>query len=893
MDPKQIQLESSEPTGYKNFQLGGQQRKGYFRIDALQKDVKDYETKFITTFEYNSSGSRCFFVFEDYIEFIQSFLILQKNKGSLYFHEFILGYSPFRMYFDIDCSEITRITKEDLLSDFIDAIGSYFKDQDIDYPKERISVCSCHTEIKHSYHVIFPDISIPDVFTMKMIGKEIKQRMEYGKYLDCSYQNNKNFRLPFNLKYGKQVPITFEEKWYYDDELVNFKFQDNAHPIVKIFEESIVNCFTNTKYILPSQIRDTETFQQNSFSVNLSEIYQLQDELRIPKGLEIIEGQKTNLIVLRNKNGFDCPICKRSHEKENAYLFINQKGIYFKCFRNNQQSLLLKQNYKPPPNSYIHTFKELIKDKFVDILPKKCSKLTDVFQWNEEKKLWETLQNDILCSKISNLIQEYSDEVIKGLEDEKQKIIQDMIQLKSEMDDGEQSRKQLIGKGRPRAENLDRIEQIKLNIQNKEDEYNKLKAKTKDYDGKIKIWSSYQKESSRSEYHLKIIQEIVSRNFNKEILNKLDKLQAHIPIKDGKIVNLKTQQILERTKEHYFTFESDILFNPNVSKYADKVLSQIMCRDEEMVKCLKKSLAYGCFGTNDQKKIFVFYGPQGHNGKSVVFTMMNILLGPLFGDINQTLFKEKEARANKPELLALEKKRFTQITELKKEDKMDITFLKTISGRDVINLRDNYSTSEEVKDILFDFVIYMMTNSFPDVVPDEALWRRFLFFPFDAKFTSDKEMVNEENHIYPEDRDLIEKFKHNDDYKSSVLNMILEGSRLFLEEGFTNIPDKCKDKTEGMKLERAEDQDPLTLFLGEEFVVRDNSKKIERAKFNHCVAKYSKIKFNKCYKPGEINESMRQKGFTEKKSDGIFYFLNIDLNINTFNIWVQNNSNIM
>jgi len=40
---------------------------------------------------------------------------------------------------------------------------------------------------------------------------------------------------------------------------------------------------------------------------------------------------------------------------------------------------------------------------------------------------------------------------------------------------------------------------------------------------------------------------------------------------------------------------------------------------------------------------------------------------------------------------------------------------------------------------------------------------------------------------------------------------------------------------------------------------------MERAKFNQCVAKYTKIKFNKSYKSGEINESMRQKGFNEKR----------------------------
>jgi P4 family phage/plasmid primase-like protien len=390
---------------------------------------------------------------------------------------------------------------------------------------------------------------------------------------------------------------------------------------------------------------------------------------------------------------------------------------------------------------------------------------------------------------------------------------------------------------------------------------------------------------------LKIIEEIISKTFNKDILNKLDKLQYHISIKNGKIVNLKTQQILDRQKDHYFTFESDIIYNPNVNPYADEALKKIMCNDQEMLKCLKKALAYGCLGTNDKKKIFVFYGPQGHNGKSFVFTLIHKLLGPLFGDINQTLFKETEARANKPELLALEKKRFTQITELKREDKMDITFLKTISGRDTINLRDNYSTSEDVKDVTFDFVIYMMTNSFPDVVPDEALWNRFLFFPFDAKFTLNDSEVNEENHIYKEDPDLLSRFKNDEDHKSSILNMILDGARLLYEEGFDNIPDKCKDKTEGMKLERAEEQDPLTLFLNQDFVVKDNSKKIDRSHFNQCVIKYSKINFNKNYRTGEINESMRQKGFTERKIKGIFYFDKIDINKSLFDKWLEDNIN--
>jgi phage/plasmid-associated DNA primase len=589
----------------------------------------------------------------------------------------------------------------------------------------------------------------------------------------------------------------------------------------------------------------------------------------IPKGLEIVHDRSNDhFFYLKNKEGgFDCQLCCRKHENENAYLFVTKKGIFFKCYRSPEKKLTLKYFLTSPPNSYIHTYKELIKDEFVDLIPKRCVRSSDVYLWNKENKLWKLTENDTLCSRISNYIQDFADKIIKTLENQREILVKKIDSMF------------------PKSK-----EKLSQEV-SKEKDY--LQNQLSDCDQKLKAWKSYQKEASRSEYHYKIIQEIITHCYNKELLKKLDKFPNHIPIRDGKVVNFQTQEITERKKEHYFTFELDVVYNPQARPLANQALSKIMCRDEEMIKCLKKALIYGCLGTNDQKKIFVFYGPTSHNGKSFVFTIVRSILGPLFGDINQTLFKLSEAKANKPELLYLEKKRFTQITELKKEDKMDITFLKTISGRDTVNLRDNYASSDDVKDEVFDFVIYMMTNSFPDVVPDEALWKRFLFFPFDARFTSNNSEVNEDMHIYKDDKTLMDKFMKEEEYKSSTLNMLLEGAKLYFEERFNNIPDKCKDKTDGMKMERAEDQDPLTSFLNENFIIRNNQSRIERSKFNKYVTQYSKIKFNKNFKSSVINESMRQKGVGEKKSDGIYYFLDISVNQELFERWIEGNRPII
>jgi phage/plasmid-associated DNA primase len=429
----------------------------------------------------------------------------------------------------------------------------------------------------------------------------------------------------------------------------------------------------------------------------------------------------------------------------------------------------------------------------------------------------------------------------------------------------------------------------KISEETSDDEKKLLESEQKSIEYNIREWLIFNKESSRTEYIQRIVLEFAVDNHNPEILNKLDKTEYCIPVKKGKVFNWFKNELVERTKEHYFTSELAVEYDPE-PQYCKDALYKIMCRNDEMTKFMMKCLAYGCFGVNNQKKIFVFHGPDGHNGKTVVFHMIKGVMGHFYSAINPSLFKEtRDEKSNKPELIALEKKRFAQITELNSTDCLNNTFLKSVSGKDVINIRDNYATSENVKDIMFNFVIYIMTNSFPNQFPDEALWKRFIFFPFEAVFKDESE-VNEDDHIYKDNKELLELFLNDEKYKSSTLNMLIEGARLYFSEGFTNIPEKCKDKTEGMKQERAEDHDPLTFFLKESFIKRAD--KIERAEFNQYVNKYSKLKFRKNYKPAVINDMMRIKGFSEKRIKGTFYFEKINIDNDEFEKWIKENNNL-
>jgi hypothetical protein len=292
------------------------------------------------------------------------------KKGLPNYHEVILGTNPFRMYFDIDCEDINdkTITKVKLISDFVNACGDYLREkQNINYPKNRFSILSSHSEKKYSFHIILPDVLVPDVETMKFVSNEIKLRMKYGKYLDCSYHQNKNFRLPFNSKFGKNNPMKFEEEWIYNDNIkdqsIEFKYEcDLKVPVMmRIFESSIINSMC-IKYILPAHtqtVKSTESIEitQEKRDEISSQIVDLCVDGTIPAGLEL-DVNYNNIFILKNtKSGFECPICKRTHERENAYVLYLWKGIYFKCFRSNpKDSILLKAFIINPPNNHIMTY---------------------------------------------------------------------------------------------------------------------------------------------------------------------------------------------------------------------------------------------------------------------------------------------------------------------------------------------------------------------------------------------------------------------------------------------------------------------------------------------------------------------------------------------------------
>jgi hypothetical protein len=274
------------------------------------------------------------------------------------------------MFFDIDCED-TNVDKDVLLSEIVDAILNYLKiEENIIYPMNRIVVINGHKDTKISYHLIFPDIAVPNMDTMKIIAENIKSCMnDYKEYIDCSYMNQKNFRLLFNTKRGSKAFLKFQKKWTYigtvedKEEEIEFDFMssDKKLEFTLMFEYSIIQCFSSVNTVIQSKNKKDDT------SVPLitdDEIQEILNNVKLPKGLEIANSNE-NIVHLVNKEGYDCPKCNRRHENQNPYLFIKKdllcRELWFNC-RRNKESLLMSKIDNPD------IFKEDVEDSSSNIV---------------------------------------------------------------------------------------------------------------------------------------------------------------------------------------------------------------------------------------------------------------------------------------------------------------------------------------------------------------------------------------------------------------------------------------------------------------------------------------------------------------------------------------------
>lgn len=288
-------------------------------------------------------------------------------------------------------------------------------------------------------------------------------------------------------------------------------------------------------------------------------------------------------------------------------------------------------------------------------------------------------------------------------------------------------------------------------------------------------------------------------------------------------------------------------------------IDEIMSYDEEKAQFLQRALGYSLLGVNKEECMFIAYGSQSRNGKGTLFTALENALG--HGYIRSTspaLICEKRGgvsidyNAPQPMLTALIGSRIVQMSEAKKQHRIDSAALKALTGRDTLATRGLY---EKAFTFTPQFTLWLNTNYLP-AVNDETVFlsKRMWVIEFNEKFDGENR-----------DTSLKELFAHPDTLPTT-LAWLLEGCDDYIRNGL-NPPQCVIDAT----MRYRSQMDRIGRFISEACVLNDQAK-TKRGDLYNAYRNWCRNSENLFRPIGSTTfyEELSMRGYAPQKSDGMW-----------------------
>lgn len=309
--------------------------------------------------------------------------------------------------------------------------------------------------------------------------------------------------------------------------------------------------------------------------------------------------------------------------------------------------------------------------------------------------------------------------------------------------------------------------------------------------------------------------------FNPKFINQLDSNNDCFPTKGGYVLNLRTGEYRERISEDYFTFESPIVYDPNITNNdINQFLNDIVLGNEELKEYLQVISGICLTGHNHLKKFYIFYGPKGNNAKSTFTNMMRRVLGDFYVQASKEVFidsgKGTNAGACSSHICELRGKRLCVFSEFVEGDRFNEGLIKTFTGGDP--LKGN-PKGRDLMEFVPRFKAWTPTNIIPAAGPDRTFWVRQIIFPWFCEYVELKpgEVLQPNQRIA--DPNFGSKVMDNAQAMSAFLSWLVEGAKKLYTQSI-NTPQICLD----LVTEEREKQDIYTRFFQDEV---EYGKKIE------------------------------------------------------------------
>lgn len=171
-------------------------------------------------------------------------------------------------------------------------------------------------------------------------------------------------------------------------------------------------------------------------------------------------------------------------------------------------------------------------------------------------------------------------------------------------------------------------------------------------------------------------------------------------------------------------------------------------------------------GSIAQERFYIFTG-QGSNGKSRLLDLVQKTIGDYYCILPIALLTQKRAASNsaQSELERTKGRRFAVMQEPSEQDKINIGFMKELSGNDRILTRGLYKEPFEFKP---QFKMILTCNELPEVPSDDGgTWRRIRVIEFTSKFVENPTKPRE----FSMDLELSDKFER---WAETFMSLLIE-----------------------------------------------------------------------------------------------------------------------
>lgn len=339
-----------------------------------------------------------------------------------------------------------------------------------------------------------------------------------------------------------------------------------------------------------------------------------------------------------------------------------------------------------------------------------------------------------------------------------------------------------------------------------------------------------------------ITREILDKIIEPEFENILNKQKYILPIKNGKILNMKTLIIEDRTINHNFSYECDadyIQMTEEQENEVEQYFLDLFCGNKDTMMCVMD--IFKSIMTGETLRYIYFFTGEGSNGKSLLFAILNKIFKKAMDTIDtRVILENKNSSSLTTEFEKLDKCRFGYVTELEKTDKLNVKTCKKISGGDPIDYRGLYKGNTTVMPTLN---LGAVTNELPDFKAQTAIINRIVVVPFNNTFQTNKsyetEMLTKKDIIfsyimkYGVIRDkfnlteemLVAKQDYVDD------NETIDYLKDFIDKNYDIIPFVKKEK-----ILRDNFRDNYNMYLKSNGLQNDNS---THQKFARLIKKYN------------------------------------------------------